>query len=107
MTPIDQIVQSKERKQKRKEPKEKTKERNITPIDNSLSSIVNSPLESKTKIVDLLLEDYSHLIDSSYKGWFAKRFYKLDPNFVKECASKAREGRDPQRLFAYYIKAHS
>lgn len=64
---------------------------------------INSMNDDKT--VDLLLQDCSDLIDSNYKGWFAKRFYKLNRDSVISGASLARkEGKWPQRHFTEMVK---
>lgn len=56
-------------------------------------------------VVDLLLQDYSDLIDTRYTPWFAKRFYTLQFDVIHSCASQARQdGKNKQRLFSHLIK---
>lgn len=55
--------------------------------------------------VDLLLQDYSDLIEPRYTAWFAKHFYTLGFDKIHRAASEARsDGKNPQRLFVHLIK---
>jgi len=78
--------------------------------NNSLTPIANSTIGSRSKgEVDILLQDYSHLIDSKYTGWFAKRFYYIGDAGVRRAASEAISDTkgDPKRLFSFIIKKRS
>ncbi len=59
-------------------------------------------------MVDLLLQDYSELIDVRYTAWFAKRFYRMPFDLIHRCAAEARQdGKDARRLFAHLIKKNA
>lgn len=79
------------------------------PIANRKKEFI--PIGNRTKLrnfhtVDLLLKDYSDLIDERYRHWFAQRLYYLPLDLIHRYASEARqEGRDPMRLFAAKVNA--
>jgi hypothetical protein len=61
-----------------------------------------------SNVVDLLLQDYSDLIDTRYTPWFAKRFYNIPFDVIHSCASQARQdGKSKQRLFSHLINKAS
>ncbi len=54
---------------------------------------------------DYLLEDLSDLINSEFRLWYLKVFYKLGKETVLRCASIARtEGKNKSRYFSFLIK---
>lgn len=82
------------------------------PIANSSSPIGNRDLSQlpignrdTSALVDLLLADYTDLIDPAYQKWFAKRFYTIPFDQIHAAASEARhDGKDPKRMFSFLIK---
>ena len=87
---------------------------NSLSVNNNLKPIANSPIGNNNDnlrnphTVDLLLADYSELIDKRYTPWFAKRFYAMPFELIHRCASEARQdGKNSQRLFAFLIKKNS
>lgn len=87
-----------------------TKVNHYSTIGSSLVSKTLNPIQTASctnddKTVDKLLEICSDLIDSRYKPWFAKRFYKLNRDSVISAASLARQdGKYPQRYFSLMVR---
>jgi len=74
-------------------------------LDKTNNPIANSTIDNR-QLVDMMLDNYSSLINTDYKKWFAKRFYGMDDETVAKLASQARcDGKDPRKLFAYLVKA--
>lgn len=80
-----------------------------SPIANRIKpEVLKSNSQLDKNVVDLLLQDCGDLIEVSYTAWFAKRFYVMDADNIRRCASEARQdAKDAKRLFAFLVKKRS
>lgn len=53
------------------------------------------------KIADELAKEYSNL---SFRNWYCGVIYQFGPSKVHEWQVRAKEGREPAKLFSKYVK---
>ena len=77
-----------------------------TGTKNLISTDISTDTSNrKTYDNDILFEDLSDLVNSSFKCWYMKMFYSLGKDKVLKLAAIARaDGKNKQRYFSYLLK---
>ena len=90
-----------------------TIDNNCTTEVNKLTTIVTTEqlLEQSNKNhlavkqVDLIINDFNHLIAPHWKSYHCKMIYKIGEQKYRELARTAeQEGKDPARYFSWLLK---
>ena len=69
---------------------------------------VKTPIAIDDKQVDLVLKEYSHLREESWKAWHAMQIKKHGVSwYVERCKIAEAEGKDPKRYFTWLLKKDS
>lgn len=91
----------------------------LIPIDTSCTNRVKPTDTTDTASVrltknvsryenDELYDELPDLVNSQYRGWFCKHFYRLGKDRVRQLAAIARaDGHNPARYFAKLLKEAS
>ncbi len=54
---------------------------------------------------DYLFESLSELVNTQFKAWYCKHFYRLGKTKVMEIAALAKaDGKEPKKLFSFLLK---
>lgn len=72
------------------------------PIDKS--SVIPSkqlPIEAVDRLADEIVEEYSN---PGFRQWYCGVIYQFGFSQVAEWRARAKEGREPARLFSKYVK---
>ncbi len=75
-------------------------------VDTNRFNPIDIPTDSYKYENDLLFEDLSDLVNSQFRSWYCKQFYRLGKKEVLRLAQTARVDSkvSPQRLFSHLLK---
>lgn len=72
------------------------------PISSSSSKPVKQlPIEAVDRLADELVEEYSN---PRFRQWYCGVIYQFGFSQVAEWRGRAKEGKEPARLFSKYVK---
>jgi hypothetical protein len=79
-----------------------------------LNTIATAEAEVKNTIaiddkqIDLILKEYSHLRDESWKAWHAMQIKQNGASwYIERCKIALAEGKDPKRYLTWLLKKDS
>ena len=67
-----------------------------------------TPIAIDDKQIDLVLKEYSHLREESWKAWHAMQIKEHGVSwYVERCKIAEAEGKDPKRYFTWLLNKDS
>lgn len=74
---------------------------NRLPVEDSGKGSVKPPIAAVDRIADSLVAEFHN---PDYRRWYCGAIYEFGPSQILEWQHRAREGKEPAKLFAYYVK---